>query len=189
MKKLNSLVEKLSKPRVILTYFGAFLLVLILTNVVLKPSFTYLTQTFNYSPKSAYDLLSTIGEEGRKTHLQVFITDVIMVVLYTMFLVGANYATFNKWVKKCTLISIITFLPVILASVQILEIVGLIGLITHYPSELLALAKVTNILTILKYALTTICFLLPIIGLSVTIILKINKKVIKGHKNEKQSAN
>lgn len=186
MNRLNNLVSELSKTKVVLTYFGAFLLVLIFTNVVFKPSFTYLTQTFNYSPRSAYDLLSTIGEEGRKTHLLVFILDVIMVALYTAFLVGANYATFHKWVKNCSLISIITFLPVILAGVQILEIVGLIGLITHYPTELFALARVTNILTILKSILTVVCFILPIIGLGVTIILKRFKKVII---NEKQSTN
>ncbi len=186
MNRLNSLVEKLSKTKVIFTYLGAFLLVLIFTNVVFKPGFTYLTQTFNYSPKAAYNLLSVIGEEGRQAHLIVFISDVIMVALYTAFLVGANYATFHKWVKKCTLISIITFLPVILAGVQILEIVGLIGLIIHYPTELFALARVTNILTILKSILTVVCFVLPIIGLGVTIILKRFKKVII---NEKQSTN
>lgn len=186
MNRLNNLIEKLSKPKVILTYFVAFLLVFMLTNVVFKPSFTYLTQTFNYSPETAFSLLSKIGEEGRRTHLLVFISDVIMVALYATFLTGANYATFHKWVKKCSLISIITFFPVVLAGIQIFEILGLIGLITHYPSELPALARVTNILTILKTILTVVCFVLPIIGLSVTIILKRFKKVIT---NEKQSTN
>ena len=186
MNKLNSLVEKLSKTKVVLTYLGAFLVFLIFTNVVFKPGFTYLTQTFNYSPRAAYDLLSVIGEEGRQAHLIVFISDVIMVALYTAFLVGANYATFHKWVKNCSLISIITFLPVLLASIQFFEIIGLIGLITHYPAELFALARVTNILTILKSILTVVCFVLPIIGLGVTIILKRFEKVII---NEKRSTN
>lgn len=179
MNNINYTVERLSKPKGILTFFLIFLVILSITNYF-KPEFSYLTQTFNYSPEDVYSLLTSIGKTGRNNHLLVFISDILMVICYSVFLMGANYRLYRPHIKNCVLISVITFLPVLLALFQLSEIIGLFFLIIEYPTKLLLLANVTNVLTIIKYIFTIICFLLPIIGLGVTIILKI----FKGDKNE-----
>jgi hypothetical protein len=173
---MKKAVMKLSKPKVLFVNFILFSAVLLCANTLIPHSFHFLTQTFNYSPRQAYDLLSVIGEGGRQTHFNVLFADIIMVILYSGFLIGANYATFGRFVKRCNVISIITFFPLLLALIQILEIIGLFIVIIRYPAEMYPLIEIINIITIIKYLLTVICFLLPIAGLCCIIIKKIKEK-------------
>jgi hypothetical protein len=181
MNKLTELAEKFSKTKILLLSLGAFVILMLLTNTLFKPSFHYLTQTFHYSPEEAYRLLSDIGTAGRRTHLLVFTSDVLMVLFYTAFLTGANYLTYKSWLNQPKLLSLICFLPFVLAMIQLSEVILLTVLILHYPAKFYGLARITDLLTILKYYVTTICFLLPIPGFLVTITLKLikNKLIIK----------
>ena len=162
---MTKLVNKLANLKVMFTFFGAFLVLVVLANTLFKQNFTFLTQTINYSADQAYNLLDTIGKNGRTSHLLIFIADFVMVMLYSCFLIGANYYTFSSWVKNCAAISIITFFPVILALIQLGEILFLTIIITNYQTRLEPAVHLTNSLTIIKYYLTPICFLLPIAGL------------------------
>ena len=184
MNKLTTLAKKLTKPSIMITSIGAFMILVILTNSLFKPSFSYLTQTFHYTPEDAYFLLSNIGDAGRKTHLFVFISDILMVLFYTIFLAAANYKVYHQWLKLPKLLSLILFSPFALAIIQLSEVIGLTALILHYPTKFYGLARLTDTLTILKYNLTPICFLLPIIGLCVTITLNIKNKVIVNGQKE-----
>lgn len=184
MNKFTELAKKLSKTKVLLLSLGAFVILLLLTNTLFKPVFHYLTQTFHYSPEEAYQLLSDIGASGRRTHLLVFISDVFMVIFYTVFLTGVNYLAYKNWLKQPKILSLICFLPFVLAMIQLSEVVLLMVLILHYPAKFYGLARITDLLTILKYYVTTICSLLPIFGFLVTITLKFvkNKVIVNGHK-------
>lgn len=185
MNKLTALSKKLAKPSILFTSFVVFLLLVILTNTLFKPTFNYLTQTFHYTPEEAYTLLSNINAAGRKTHLLVFISDVLMVLFYSVFLMGAIYKVYGSWLKLPKVLSLLLFLPLVLAIIQFSEVIGLTALILHYPTKFYGLARLTDALTILKYNLTPLCFLLPIIGLCVTITLKfVKSKVIMNGREE-----
>lgn len=176
-KKLNLLIQKIAKPKVIVSSLLAFIFVMGMVNVVLKQDFNFLTQTFNYTPKYAYQLLGDIGETGRNSHLLVFLPDILMVLLYTVLLVGANYAIYNKLTKNCLVISIITFSPLILSITQFAEIIILAIILLQYPNQLFSLVLVSNIITMTKTILTVIFFLTPLVGLCALGINKIVKKV------------
>lgn len=188
MKKANLLIMKLSNPRMTIPSFFAFILVIILINAVLKPSFAYLTQTPGYTPSSAYALISQIGNTGRQQHLLVFLADVVMVGLYTVFLTGANYRAYHTWVRSCMILTVITFLPVLMAVIQLLEVAGLIVVIASFPAEIHSLAGITSLLTTIKYIFTPVCFVLPAVGFGVTIILNKTNKV-RCHDRNRQKSN
>lgn len=173
---MKKIVERLAQPKWIFVTFGLFLVLCVLANTIFRQSFTYLTQTYNYTPQMAYSLLASIGSNGRTAHLLIFIVDAIMVLLYTCFLIGANYNTYRHWIRNCKAISIITFSPVILALIQILEISVLTFIIVYYNKNFNNAVYVANILTILKDYLTIVCFALPIIGLCGRIIVKCSPK-------------
>jgi hypothetical protein len=169
---MKKIVERLAQPKWIFVTFGLFLVLCVLANTIFQQSFTYLTQTYNYTPQKAYSLLNSIGSSGRTAHLLIFIADAIMVILYTCFLVGANYNTYRHWIRNCAAISVITFSPVILALIQVSEISVLTFVIANYDKNFNNAIYIANLLTILKDYLTIICFALPIIGLCGRIIVR-----------------
>ena len=183
MKNLNKWIQAISKNAILILTLGLFTTLVLLVNSIFKPRFTYLTQTFHYTSEYAYTFLSSIGPEGRNIHLLVLLADFFLIILYTLFLLGANYRCFYSWVKNCTLLSLLTFFPLLLTIDQLLEIIGLAVLILHYPTPFLGLAHTLSTLTTLKYYLTPLCFLLPLIGLGVKMILNIKANKVKN--NEK----
>lgn len=156
--------------------FSVFVLFYLLTNIVFKQNFVYLTQTFGYTPESAYNLLQSIGDSGRSAHLLVFLSDIVMVISYSVFLLGANYRTYTKWLKNCHAITIVTFFPLLLSICQIVEIALLAFIISDYGTYHYTAVNIASAFTNAKYILTTISFLLPIIGLCGTIVKKIKTK-------------
>lgn len=176
-KKLNLFIQKIATTKVILVSLLAFVLVMVMVNIVFKQNFSYLTQTYNYTPEYTYQLLNDIGESGRNAHFMVFLPDIIMVLLYTVILIGANYAIYSKIVKNCITISIITFSPLILSVIQFIEIILLTAILSQYPDQFYSMVRVANVATILKTILTVIYFSIPLIGLCILGIRKIVKKV------------
>lgn len=176
---MKNLVLKLARPKVMISTFLLFIIICALANTILHQDFTYLTQSLNYSSDYAYQLLNTIGENGRSAHMLIFIPDVIMVLLYLCFLIGANYFFFHSWIKNCKILYIITFIPAVLAIMQIGEIAALLIMITRYKDEFRSIAHVANTFTILKINLTVISFILPIIGFCGKMIVSLAQKRMK----------
>lgn len=167
---MKKLVESFSRTKTLIFAASIFLLTMILVNSVVKPDFTYLTQTFQYTPTDVYHLLSRIGENGRKIHLLVFLADLLMVGCYSISLIGLNYKIFNRLSLKCGTFTFITFSPLLLSLIQLIEIVCLFILIINYPNQLTSLANLANIVTIGKTVLTPICFITPLIGLGLPLL-------------------
>jgi hypothetical protein len=173
---MKKYIEKLSTTKYLLMLFIGFVILYTLSNTVFKQSFVYLTQTYNYTAEYAYRLMRSIGEAGRKAHLLILLSDLIMVILYTNFLFGINYRLMSSITKKCHVISVITFSPLLLALVQLGEMTADAILVLNYKSEYANIAHLANTLTILKYNLTVICFGLPLVLLCANIILKLLSK-------------
>ena len=79
--------------------------------------------------------MHSIGENGRRAHLLILISDLIMVILYTNFLFGINFRLASGITKSRQVIMFITFSPLLLAIVQISEIISNAILIINYESE------------------------------------------------------
>ncbi len=177
---MKKYIEKLSTSKYLLALFIGFVILCMLSNTVFRQSFAYLTQTFSYTAEYAYQLMRNIGEAGRRAHLLILLSDFIMVIFYTNFLLGINYRLISSITNKCHVISAITFSPLLLAVVQLGEMIADAMLIVNYKSEYANIAHLANTFTILKYNLTTICFGLPLILLCVNIIMKLlNKRKMK----------
>lgn len=175
-KTLSMIVQKLASPKIITLSFLGFISIIILINFLFKQNFSYLTQTFNYSPQYTYQLLTDIGAVGRRQHLLVFLPDIAMVLLYTILLIGFNYTVFTRLTQNCTIISIITFSPILLSIVQLSEILVLAFIIIRFPTTMLILVQVANIITMIKTILTILCFLTPLLGLCILTLKKIIKR-------------
>ncbi len=176
-KNLGLFVQQLAQPKTIAASFFGFIVIMVLVNVVFKQDFIYLTQTFNYTTESAYELLTDICGAGRISHLLVFIPDIFIVVLYTALLVGANYAIISKMTVNCLAISITAFLPLVLTITQLFEIAVLAVVILRYPVQMPSLIQFANIVTMTKTVLTVLLFSTPVLGLLVLGIKAIVRRV------------
>lgn len=177
---MKNYIEKLSKTNCLLMIFGGFAIICILSNTLFRQNFTYLTQTYNYSSEDAYNLLNKVGESGRRAHLLILLSDLLMVLLYTNFLLGINYRLSCSISKNCHVITIVTFLPLILAIIHLSEIAATATLIINYTKAYENIAHLSNTLTILKFNFIVFYFGLPIVLLCVNIIVKfISKRKIK----------
>lgn len=173
---MKNYIEKISSTKCLLMLFGGFAIICILSNSIFRQSFTYLTQTFNYSSVYAYKLLKEIGENGRRAQLLILLADLLMVYLYTNFLIGINYRLSCNIFKDCHVITIITFFPLVVAALQLGEIVSVTILVLNYTKEYANIAHLSNTFTILKFNLTAVCFGLPIILFCANILLNLVKK-------------
>jgi hypothetical protein len=173
---MKNFIEKLSTTKCLLLIFGGFMIAFVLSNTVFSQDFTYLTQTFNYSSEYAYSLMNSIGEAGRSAHLLILMSDLIMVILYTNFLLGINYRLSCGITKNCHAITIVTFSPIILTMIQFGEIVANAMLVLNYKKEYVNIAHLANSFTIIKFNLTAIFFGLPLVLLCVNILLKLIRK-------------
>jgi hypothetical protein len=79
-------------------------------------------------------------------------------------------------IKNCHVITIITFSPLILAFIQLIEIIAVAMLVMNYAKQYPNLAHLSNTFTILKYNLTAVCFGLPIVLFCANILLNLVKK-------------
>lgn len=174
MERLNNLIGKLGKPIVMAVSFLLFVITAVLVNTVLKPvSIQYLTQTYNYTADIAYQMLSDYGEAGRNAHINVLAADIVMVILYSMFLPSSINKTYGKILQSRKLILILSIIPLLLALLQLTEVAGVYGMLTHYPRRMDSLAKVIGIITSVKYYLTYLCFLMPVAGFILSRVLKL----------------
>ncbi len=71
--RLNSLVQKIAAPKIVVASILTFFAVVTAVNVFFRKDFNFLTQTFNYTPQYAYQLLNDIGTIGRQNHLRVLL--------------------------------------------------------------------------------------------------------------------
>ncbi len=175
-------VERLAKPSIMIGAFILFVGIMIPINTVFAPDFKYLTQTFGYTAKEAYKMIESYGVLGRALHLKVLFADIAMVILYSIFFSTTIYKAFNVLMKKKQMVSILCFIPFMLAVIQMIEIILLFIILTQYPKVLESLAELSGYITSIKIALTPICFLLPLVGCAGVIMKKILVKGTKGYK-------
>ncbi|MCX7708542.1 MAG: hypothetical protein N2484_01705 [Clostridia bacterium] len=141
-----------------------FVIALVLANVTFSTGVQNLTQTFNYTPEKAYEMLQGYGDKGRSNHLKILIVDIILVTLYTiLFSTSIAYTTMRLFPANTNL-QYLSLVPLVLGCLQLLEIAGVFILLACYPRELYTLARITSGITVVKFILTYICILLPVIG-------------------------
>lgn len=169
---MKTFVCKLASRSTLIFTSSMFFLLCLLSNTLFQSDFTYLTQTFHYSSQYAYELLHTIEHTGRLHHLLILLPDLIMTLLYSALLVGLQYRLSQKLTHNCHIITFLTFIPLLLTFVQLSEIITLAVLIRDYSHTHNNLAHLASCLTTIKFYLTPIVFLLPILLYGVNITLK-----------------
>jgi hypothetical protein len=164
VKYLLNFITKITSPKTIVVFLVLFIVAMVLVNFTFSSGVQNLTQTFNYTPEEAYQMIEEYGESGRAKHLGVLLMDPILVVLYTILFSCSILFTVSRLFISKTALYKLSIAPFILASIQTLEIVGLFIIIRNFPIRHILLVKITNIVTMAKIILTYFCVFLSLIG-------------------------
>lgn len=184
---MTSLINFLEKHTNKKTIFIGIILV-ILFNVVFLPGFyKLLTDTeipieyildlkFNYSPKTAYNIIFELGKEGRNAYkLSEILIDTPYALIY-----GFTYAFIIISILKINKLHKLKYLsitPLLISLFDILENTGIIIMISNYPKKLETINNFTSSFTSLKWFFAGITFLMIISLLIHFALIKFSLKV------------
>ena len=151
---MNSL-SKLSTGRNIIILLVLFLFANFVLIPAVYPKFETLDTKFSYSPREAYSLLSSYGEQGRKAYLVVELTlDIIYPLVSTFLFSLAILYTFQRAFPAKEGLHKLALIPFGILVADYLENACVATMLLSYPRELPILAQVSNIFTVIKFALT-----------------------------------
>ncbi len=164
-KKLIDLHLKLANGKIIIPLLFLFLLANLVVIPAIYPKFQTLDTLSSYTPKKAYELLSSYGQQGRQHYAIIegtldlvypFITALLfsLIILYTFkrAFPGNDRALFLSLGPYAVLLA------------DYLENTAVVSMLLSYPRQIPLVAKISNVLTITKFALTPLQ-LLFIVGL------------------------
>jgi len=130
-----------------------------------------------YNVAYVNSLLTALGEQGRHAYL---FNQIPLDLVYPLLFGVSNCLIlafiFKKLGKLESPLFYLCFLPLFAGFFDYSENIGIIALLTNYPNNLVILAQVTNVFSVLKSSFTTIYFIVLIIFL---IILARKKFLMK----------
>lgn len=145
------------------------LLLFLLMNLVIIPAFYPRFQTLDtltsYTPRQAYQLISSYGDQGRQAYLTAELTlDLVYpLILALLFSLAALY-TFQRAFPEHAWTHRLALLPFLVMLADYLENLCVVIMLASFPSALPFVATLSNVFTVAKFVLTPL-ELLFVIGL------------------------
>jgi hypothetical protein len=161
-------IRSWSTPRTMLILFG-LLLLFVPAFVILKAGIGVPTPPdamFGYSAEQAYRAFDAEEASGRRYHLIFQVLDLLLIPVYASLFATTIAYTFQRlFGRGSPVVNLGIVVPVLAGLVDYAENVSLLTLLWTYPEPLLALAAVSGVLTMLKWALVGAGCSLALLGL------------------------
>jgi hypothetical protein len=121
---------------------------------------------FFYTPGQAFEMMDKYGEVGRSIYLRIELTaDIIYPIIYTLFYGLLLSWLFQRAFKPESSMQKWNVMPVGAWFFDMLENVGIVSMLTMYPSKPEVLAWLTMIFGSLKWGFFVVTVVLVLIGL------------------------
>lgn len=110
---------------------------------------------FSYTPTEVFQMVAAYGEEGRAFYRILEMTlDVIYPIAYTLLFGALLTAVLRRAFPQNSLVHSLALLPAICFLLDMGENIGIITMLTQFPTQSESVAQITSFLTTLKW----ICF-------------------------------
>lgn len=121
---------------------------------------------FFYSPQRAFDMIEKYGEAGRAIYLKIELTaDIIYPIIYTLFYALLISWLFQRAFKPDSPMQKWNVMPLGAWFFDLLENVGIVSMVSMYPSQPVPLAWITMLVGTLKWAFAFGSIGLALVGL------------------------
>lgn len=121
---------------------------------------------FFYTPAQAFEMMERYGEAGRSVYLRIELTaDIIYPIIYTLFFGLLLSWLFQRGFKHDSPMQKWNIMPVGSFLFDLLENLGIVSMLTMYPSQSAMMAWLTMLFGSLKWAFFVLTVVLVIAGL------------------------
>jgi hypothetical protein len=104
-----------------------------------------------YSPNDLYDMIGAYGQHGRAFYIQSsLLIDFVFPMQYSIFFMSLSHFLLKKILFKSVFTETVFYLGIALCLSDWLENVFLILAVQFYPKEITPLARLANVMTLLK---------------------------------------
>jgi hypothetical protein len=184
IQKLSNWLVKNAKGWLILLMMGLFFLF----NLVIMPNgkkwlggttdeVGAIDLTFGASPETLFEKVAAYGEQGRNAYRIFALTaDVGYPIVYSIFLGLAITWFFRRAFPAGSWLQWLNLVPFAALVFDILENLGIVGLLSTYPQQLTWLAYLTIILNVIKWIFAGGSVILVFIGLIGALVETLKKK-------------
>jgi len=181
--KLSNWLVKNAKGWLVLLMMGLFFLF----NLVIMPNgqkwlggttdeVGAIDLTFGASPETLFEKVAAYGEQGRHAYRIFALTaDVGYPIIYSIFLGLAVTWSFRRAFPAGSWLQRLNLVPFAALVFDILENLGIVGLLSTYPQQLVWLAYLTIILNIIKWIFAGGSVFLLFIGMVGLLFAKLKK--------------
>lgn len=166
-KELIDLHLKLAKGKIILLLLFLFLLANLVIIPIIYPKFQTLDTLSSYTTEKAYDLFSSYGQQGRQYYAIIEVTlDLVYPFVTALLFSLIILYTFKQAFPANDRILYLALAPYAVLLADYLENAGIVTMLLSYPRQIPLVPKISNVLTIAKFALTPLqlVFIVGLIG-------------------------
>lgn len=129
-----------------------------------------------YRNDTAFSLLNSYGEPGRAAYRTTELTvDLLFPIAYTLFFVLAITWLYQHAFERDSILQRVNLVPLGAWLFDLLENLGIVAMLTMYPSKLPALASLTSIFTGLKWGFVAFSLALLLFGLAAYLVKRFPK--------------
>ena len=168
--RLSSLIQKVSNWKifcVLLVVYALYFSVFFYADVPfglskIKPyagDTSILDVEMYYTPEQAYQRLAILGEQGRAAYMRILMGDLVYPALLGSFLSVAITQVFRHAFPANSVWHKLNLLPLANMTVDYLENILLITLLTNYPTHLNGVATIAGFVTLVKNLFGLLSFL------------------------------
>ena len=173
LRRLIDTHAKLANGKIILLLLFLFLLANFVIIPAVYPKFQTLDTLSSYTPKEAYDLISSYGEQGRESYIAVEVTlDLLYPFVTALMFSLMTFYTFRRAFPSKHRVVYFAFASYSVLLADYLENVCIVFMLLSYPREVLTIAKIANFFTITKFVLTPLqlLFIVGLVGWLIRVI-------------------
>ena len=180
--RFSNLLIRLANGRTLLILFLLF----ILTTSVIFPLMSSLIEDpagelekidtkLYYGPAELYEIMEHYGDQGRQVYALSHLTaDVLFPLVYAFFFGLLIAYIFQRAFSRDSWNQRLNLVPFLLLIFDLIENVSVVILLLAYPTELEGLARVTGMVTSVKWMLAGITVALPLVGAAVWLFRSIS---------------
>ena len=118
-----------------------------------------------YSSAELYEILDAYGDQGRRVYALSHLTaDVLFPLVYAFFFGLLIAYIFQRAFSKDSWVQRLNLVPFLLLIFDLIENVSVVILLLAYPTQMAGLARLTGLVTSVKWILAGITVALPLLG-------------------------
>lgn len=118
-----------------------------------------------YSPNQVYQMIAAYGEQGRQHYILTTLTaDLLYPLDYGLLLALLILVSYRRAFPTGRLVRFLVWMPLLATAFDLLENACIVTMLASYPAQLILVAQLAGMFTLVKWALVLMSVVLVLVG-------------------------